>query len=90
MTTISADDTQRGLRPLAPDVAAKLARVEARQENRGRLSRIREAVARIEAELEHALAEQRRSAWASSECSREAVLLRAIESLAFDWERLEL
>ena len=46
---------------MSPEFAAKLSRINAIAENRRRLARVRAAVARIEAELEHGLAQHRRA-----------------------------
>jgi hypothetical protein len=79
-----------GPRPLSPELQDKLDRAERRLANRRRLSRILRAVARIAAELEHGLREERRVAFASSEYCREAVLLREVKSLRFDLDRLDI
>ena len=72
------------------DLDAKAARVSAIVENRRRLERVREAVARIEGELIHGVNEKRRVSIRSVEHCREAVLLKEIKSLRFDLDRLEL
>lgn len=79
-----------GPRRLSPAMQGKLDRVLAIGDNRKRLARIRQALDRISAELEHGLREQRRTAWASSPYCREAMLLGEVERLRVDLDHLEI
>jgi hypothetical protein len=73
---------------LSPEVRAKLARIQARQANRDRLKRIREALARIQAEIAAAL-DRKRQASASDREYLEDQLLRRIKSVRADVNMLE-
>jgi hypothetical protein len=76
-------------RSLAPDLQAKSDRIAAIMAKRARLSRIRADVARIQAELEHGVREQRRVAVAGSENCREARLLAEVRTLRQDVDELK-
>jgi hypothetical protein len=74
---------------LNPELQAKLGRIQARQATRDRLKRIREALARIEAEIAAAL-DRKRQASASGAEYLEDHLLRRMKSVRADVDSLEL
>jgi hypothetical protein len=76
-------------RALSPELQRKSDRIQAVVAKRHRLARIRAALARIAAELEHGLREQRRTAVAGSEHCREARLLAEVKTLRQDVDELE-
>jgi hypothetical protein len=69
---------------------AKLRAVDLRVAQRRRLERIPEALARIAAALEHALAAKRRSEWSTAQGSIEARLLPEVRRIADEVDALEL
>jgi hypothetical protein len=77
------------LRQLSPEVRAKVARAETRTANRDRLARIKEALARIEAEIAARLY-QKRQASASDREYPEERLLRRVRSARAECDAMEI
>jgi hypothetical protein len=77
------------LRQLSPELQNKLVRIQARQANRDRLKRIREALRRIEEEIAAALDRKQQASATVREYSEDR-LLRQVKSARVDCDALEI